>query len=60
MKKQEKEKSRKKEEKALLTFLKRTKDGKYAKINKESLPYVRVKEEREDSYDYCEYYYSTR
>lgn len=48
------------EEKALLTFLKRTKEGKYAKIEKSSLPYARLKERREESYCEDEYYYSIR
>jgi hypothetical protein len=34
-------------EKALITFLKRTKEGEYAKIEKSSLSYPRVKEQRE-------------
>jgi len=48
----------KKEEKALLTFLKRTREGKYAKIEKSSLPYARLKVRREEPYD--EYYYIVR
>ncbi|MBM4136331.1 MAG: hypothetical protein FJ241_05790 [Nitrospira sp.] len=55
-------KSRKieKEEKALITFLKRTKEGKYAKVDKSSLLYPRVKEQREPSYSDEEYFYSLR
>jgi len=34
-------------EKVSLSFLKRTKEGKYAPIEKSSLPYARVIEERE-------------
>ena len=34
-------------EKVLLRFLQQTKQGKYAKIEKSSLKYVRVKEQRE-------------
>lgn len=49
-----------KEEKALLTFLKRTLEGKYAKIDKGSLPYSRLKEQREEPYYEDEYYYSIR
>jgi len=49
-----------KEEKILLTFLKRTKKGKYAKIDKNSLPYMRIKERREEPYYEEEYYYSVR
>lgn len=48
------------EEKVLLTFLKRTKNGEYAKIDKSSLAYPRVKEQRELTYDDEEYYYSLR
>jgi hypothetical protein len=51
--------SRQKEEKALLTFLKQTREGKYAKIEENSLPYVRLKEQREEIYE-DEYYYSVR
>lgn len=50
----------KEEEKALITFLKRTKDGEYAKIDKSSLAYPRVKEQREPYNNEEEYYYSLR
>jgi len=40
----------KEEEKALITFLKRTKDGEYAKIDRNALAYPRVKEQREPYY----------
>jgi hypothetical protein len=56
----EKFEERKKEEEALITFLKRTKDGEYAKIDKDSLAYSRVKEQREPYYNDEEYYYSLR
>lgn len=47
------------EEKSLLSFLKQTKQGKYAKIDESSLDFVRVKEEREEIDAYTEtYYYS--
>ena len=49
-----------KEEKVLLTFLKQTREGKYAKIDKNSLPYSRLKEKREESYYEEEYYYGVR
>lgn len=50
---------KRKQEKALLTFLKQTREGRYAKIDESSLPYSRLKEQREEtSYD-DEYYYST-
>jgi hypothetical protein len=51
---------RQKEEKVLLTFLKQTRKGKYAKIDEASLPYLRVKEQREEDYSEAEYYYSIR
>lgn len=51
---------REKEEKALITFLKRTKEGEYAKIDESSLSYPRVKEQREPSYDDEGFYYSIR
>jgi hypothetical protein len=47
-------------EKALVTFLKRTQEGKYAKIDKRSLTYSRVKEQREPIYTDEEYFYSLR
>ena len=47
------------EEKALLTFLRRTKEGKYAPIDKSSLPYSRITEESESiESSEEEYYYS--
>lgn len=55
-----KSEEREKEEKALITFLKRTKDGEYAKIEKSSLAYPRVKEQREPYYSDEEYYYGIR
>lgn len=51
---------RQKEEKALLTFFKQTREGKYAKIDESSLPYSRLKEQREETYYEDEYYYSVR
>jgi hypothetical protein len=51
---------RQKEEKALLTFLKQTQEGKYEKIDESSLPYSRLKEQREEPYYEDEYYYSVR
>jgi hypothetical protein len=56
----EKKKIRQKEEKDLLTFLKRTRKGKYAKIDKNLVSYSRVKEQREEPYYEYEYYYSVR
>lgn len=51
---------RQKEEKALLTFLTQTREGKYAKIEESSLRYSRLKEQREETYYEDEYYYSVR
>jgi len=51
---------RQNKEKALLTFLKQTRKGKYAKIDESSLSYSRLKEQREESYYEDEYYYSIR
>ena len=48
-----------KEEKTLLNFLKQTRQGKYAKIDEDSLGYARVKEERGHIDSFTEaYYYS--
>ena len=58
MKKEGKEKEIRNEEKVLISFLKRTREGKYAKIEKTSLPYSRIKEETVIVED--EYYYSLR
>lgn len=55
-----KDKERKDKEEALITFLKRTKDGKYAKIDERQLVYPRVKEQREPYYNDEEYYYGIR
>jgi len=44
----EKDKNTKRsDEKCLLNFLQRTKEGKYAKIEQSSLPFVRVREKSE-------------
>ena len=58
----DKKKERELEEKALLTFLKRTKEGKYATIAKGSLVHLRekVQRETEPSYNEEEYYYGIR
>lgn len=55
-----KEELKQKEEKALLTFLKQTREGKYAKIDESLLSYPRIKEQREEPYYEDEYYYSVR
>lgn len=46
------------DESALLTFLKMTKDGKYAPIDVTSLTYTRVGEEREEIYGEEDFVYS--
>jgi len=51
---------RQNKEKVLLTFLKQTREGKYAKVDESLLPYSRLKEQREESYYEDEYYYSIR
>jgi len=51
---------RQNEEKVLLTFLKQTREGKYAKVDESSLSYSRLKEQREEPYYEDEYYYSIR
>jgi len=48
------------EENALLTFLQRTKEGKYAKVDASSFVYARIKIQREETYADEEYYYSVR
>lgn len=52
-----KEEREKKE--ALLTFLKFTREGKFAKIEESSLAYPRLKEQREETLQE-EYFYSVR
>ena len=53
-KKQEREKKE-----ALLTFLKFTREGKFAKIEQSSFTYARLKEQREET-PQEEYFYSVR
>lgn len=48
------------EEKALLTFLQQTKEGKYAKVDESSLVYTRIKIQWEETYADEEYLYSVR
>jgi len=43
-----------------ISFLQRTKEGKYAPINEESLNTNRVTEQTEDNYSDSDYYYSVR
>ena len=52
-----KEEREKKE--ALLTFLKLTREGKFAEIEESSLTYARLKEQREETPEE-EYFYSVR
>ncbi|MGR3311092.1 MAG: hypothetical protein ACUZ77_09975 [Candidatus Brocadiales bacterium] len=52
------EELKEKEEKALLTFLIQTREGKYVKIDESLLSCTRIKEQREEPYDV--YYYSVR
>jgi hypothetical protein len=49
-----------KEKEALLTFLKLTREGKYATVDKSSLPYSRLKQQREESQYEDEYFYGLR
>ncbi|HHT9124055.1 MAG TPA: hypothetical protein ACFYEF_14395 [Candidatus Wunengus sp. YC63] len=55
-----KKETRQNEKKVLLTFLKQTREGKYAKVDESSLSYSRLKEQREEPYYEDEYYYSVR
>jgi len=45
---------------ALLTFLKLTRNGKFAKIEESSLAYARLKDQREEYLMEEEYFYSVR
>ena len=45
------------EEKTLIVFLEKTKEGKYATIDKSSLPYIRITEETETVGTFGDYYY---
>ena len=49
-----------KESKALLTFLKRTKKGEYAEIEQNSLRYSRVSEDAETMIPEDEYFYNLK
>ena len=52
-----------KNEQALLTFLKRTKEGKYTEVGRTVLPQERTEDLRDDVYDNVDedsYYFSTR
>jgi len=52
------EKSR--DEELILTFLKQTKDGKFAKIEESSLPYARIQVQRDDTFYEEDFCYSMR
>ena len=48
------------EKNTILTFIRLTKEGKYAPIDEETLSIPRQDDERIAVYDECEYYYSIR
>lgn len=54
------EKLKEKEEKALLTFLEHTREGKYVQIDESLLSYARIEIQREEAYYEDEYYYGIR
>ena len=59
MEKRKTQERHQKEYNTLVEFLKQTREGKYAIIERASLPYARIKEETEVIVDYEEeYYYS--
>ena len=45
---------------SLLVFLRRTREGKYARIDESALPYLRMKPQREEDHSQDGYYYSIR
>ena len=49
-----------KEKDTLLTFISKTKEGKYAEVEKSSLEYIRMEIETDMSSEYSEYLYSVR
>jgi hypothetical protein len=57
--KMEPKKEEREKKEALLTFLKFTREGKFAKIEESSLAYSRLKEQREETQQE-EYFYSVR
>ena len=59
-KKAERLKEKKQEQEVLVTFLKQTRDGKYAKIEESSLPYARLEQHQDDACMEDVYYYSLR
>jgi|GEM_PF-6017120 len=48
-----------KDKQTLIKFVCETKDGKYAKINEDSIKYSRMDEKTEENYE-TEYYYGIR
>lgn len=58
METRKKELRKEEEKKVLISFLKATKEGKYAKVEETSLPYSRIKEKTVIVEN--EYYYSIR
>lgn len=58
METRKKELRKKEEKKVLISFLKATKEGKYAKVEESSLPYSRIKEKTVILEN--EYYYGIR
>ena len=57
--KMEPKKEEREKKEVLLTFLKFTREGKFAKIEESSLAYARLKEQREET-PQEEYFYSVR
>jgi len=49
-----------KSEEIILTFLKQTRDGKFAKIEESCLPYARIQVQRDDTFYEEDFYYSMR
>ncbi len=49
-----------KEKDTLLTFISKTKEGKYAEVEKSSLEYIRMEIETDMSSEHSEYLYSVR
>ena len=47
-------------DKGILEFLQKAKDGEYSKIESSSLPYSRIKVQREYFLPECDYYYGIR
>jgi len=54
---EKRENKKRNEEKTLIAFLEKTKEGEYAKIDESSRPYIRIKEETETVDTFGDYYY---